>query len=88
MAMIISNTVVGVRVKSVRVKADKNLGIHIEFVLEANTGEALQFWEKIVATMGMPVFVNWEGEVDISPEELGQRMKKLLEGLKNGKSST
>jgi hypothetical protein len=33
--------------------------------------------------MGMPVLVDWEGEVDISPEELGQRMKKLLEGLKN-----
>jgi hypothetical protein len=83
MAMTISNTVGGVRIKSVKVKSDKNLGTYIVFALEANTGEALQFWEKIVATMGMPVLVDWEGEVDISPEELGQRMKKLLEGLKN-----
>jgi len=84
--MTISNTVGGVRIRSVKVKADKNLGIHVVFTLEANTGEALQFWEKIVATMGIPVLVDWEGEVDISPEELGQRMKRLLEGLRNGKS--
>jgi hypothetical protein len=84
--MTISNTVGGVRIRSVKVKADKNLGTYVVFALEANTGEALQFWEKIVATMGIPVLVDWEGEVDISPEELGQRMKRLLEGLRNGKS--
>jgi hypothetical protein len=84
--MTISNTVGGVRIRSVKVKSDKNLGTYVVFALEANTGEALQFWEKIVATMGIPVLVDWEGEADVSPEELGQRMKRLLEGLRNGKS--
>jgi hypothetical protein len=58
------------------------IGKYMRISIDANVRDALNFWEELVdevyPKVKMPIFVIWSGMLDLSPEELGQRVGKVL----------
>ena len=55
---------------------------YIEILIDADASKAVEIWEKIVdetyPKIKIPIFVIWNGKLDLKPEELGRRMGKIL----------
>jgi len=72
----------GVGVKSVRVLKSPYIGRYIEVSVDDDVSKAVEIWEKIVdevyPKIKIPIFVIWNGKLDLKPEELGRRMGKIL----------
>ncbi len=60
--------------------ADK-IGLYITVTLQCSARQALELWIKIldnVQEYGIPIFVEWTGELDVAPDEMGQYIGKAF----------
>ncbi|ABL88634.1 hypothetical protein Pisl_1478 [Pyrobaculum islandicum DSM 4184] len=76
-------TAMRIPVSSIRSVLDDKIGIYIAVVLEYNAREALKSWLDILDRLGeyginIPIFVDWTGQMDVTPEELGTYLGKAL----------
>jgi len=71
----------GAPVVDVKILNSESAGLYAVAVLNCSTKHALEYWSKIaenVQKYGVPVFVEWTGSTDVTPEELGKYMGRIL----------
>jgi len=71
----------GAPVLDVEVRYGEGIGLYTLAILDCGARQALEYWLKImdkVRDRGIPVFVVWTGNVDVTPEEMGAYIGKVL----------
>jgi len=67
--------------KSIEINYADKIGLYAVAVLQCSARRALEYWMKIldkVREYGIPVFVEWTGDTDVAPEEMGQYIGRAL----------
>jgi len=71
----------GVPVISVEVRENPHLGIYVTLKVNADARRALELWLRLLEvpwSIKIPLFVEWTGRTDVSPEELGRYLGRAL----------
>jgi len=71
----------GSPVLDVEIRYGEGIGLYALAILDCDAHQALEYWLKIVnrtREYGIPTFVMWTGDVDITPEEMGTYIGKML----------
>jgi len=71
----------GVPVISVEVRENPHLGVYVMLKVNADARQALELWLRLLDvpwSIKIPLFVEWTGRTDVSPEELGRYLGRAL----------
>jgi len=71
----------GVPVISVEVRENPYLGVYATLKVNADARQALELWLRLLDipwSIKIPLFVEWTGRTDVSPEELGRYLGRAL----------
>ena len=71
--------------ESIEINYADKIGLYAVAILQCNARQALDFWMKILDEMQefeIPILVEWTGDTDITPEEMGQYIGKALAKMK------
>ena len=71
----------GALVLYVEVRYGKGIGPYMIAILDCDARQALEYWLKIVDRMrdhGIPIFVIWTGNANVTPEEMGAYVGRIL----------
>jgi len=71
----------GAPVLNVEVRYNEGTGLYILATLDCSARQALKYWLSIVDAMqryDIPIFITWTGNVDVTPEEMGACIGKVL----------
>ncbi len=71
----------GIPVLDVEVRYGEGIGLYTLAILDCGARQALEYWLRIVDRVrdrGIPVFVVWTGSVDVTPEEMGAYIGRVL----------
>jgi len=71
----------GVPILDVEVRYGEGMGLYALATLNCDARQALEYWLKIVDNVrehDMPIFVTWTGNTDLTPEEMGTYIGKVL----------
>ena len=63
----------GIPVLYVEIRHSESIGLYALAILDCDAHQALKYWLKMVdraREYGIPTFVMWTGDVDITPEEM------------------
>ena len=64
------------------VSSDRWVGQYVVVVLDCDARCAVEYWLRVAPAarrkVGMPVFVEWAGEADLPPEELGRYVGEAM----------
>jgi len=79
----------GAPVVDVEIRHSETVNLYVLVKHNCDARQVLEYWLKLaerVRKYGVPVFVEWTGNTDITPEELGKYVGKIL--AKNGRVSS
>jgi len=71
----------GAPVVDVEIHYDESIGFYALAILDCDAHQALEYWLKIVSRIreySIPIFIMWKGNIDITPEEMGTYIGKVL----------
>jgi len=71
----------GAPVLGVEIRRSEGVGLYALVTLDCGARRALEYWLKVVDSIreyGIPIFIAWTGSTDVTPEELGVYMGRIL----------
>lgn len=71
----------GALVLDVEIRYGESIGLYALAILDCDARQALEYWLKIVDSVreyNIPVFITWTGNTDVTPEEMGTYIGKVL----------
>ena len=81
----------GVSVADLEVRQSPRLGIYALVVIDADAKQALELWLKMLDDLRgfeLPLFIDWAGRTDVTPEKLGSYIGKALAKMGRSISTT
>lgn len=67
--------------KPIEINYANKIGSYAIAILQCSARQSLEYWMKIldkVQRYGIPIFVEWTGDTDVTPEEMGYYLGKVL----------
>ncbi len=71
----------GAPVLDVEIRYGEGIGLYALAILNCGARQALEYWLKIadsVRDYNIPIFVVWRGNIDVTPEEMGAYIGRML----------
>ena len=72
---------IDVPVLDVVIRYSEGIGLYALIILDCDARQALEYWLKIADNMrdyNIPVFVVWRGNTDVTPDEMGDYIGRIL----------
>ena len=72
---------IGAPVLDVVIRYNEGIGLYALAILNCDARQALEYWLKIadsVRDYNIPVFVVWRGKTDVTPDEMGAHIGRIL----------